>query len=452
MGKNFFTFLLLIVWLGGVAFSESFGLTLSPAQSRVAMLLGVATILWVSEIVPLFVVSFIILGTNLIFIAPVAVTKHASTVYFEPFFSSIILLFLGGFVVSKLFQTYHFDKQLAMMLLKYTKGRSLQLLIGMVLLAAGLSMWMSNTATAAVVLVLLLPIATQLDQDDPLRKSLFLAVPFACNIGGFATPIGSPPNAIALAALQKNGYQVGFLQWFSWTFPIVMILCLLIIGVLWVCYRPKHSVVVFDESSLEKPQWTKPRIMALMIIILTILGWMFSRQLGVASSTMSLLPIIGAFSLKLLDEGSFKQLPWDVIFMVGGGVSLGLSLQAAGIDQTIRDLLNGWKEVSLAAMVILGILVMALSTFMSNTATAGLILPLVVVVGDRFDLAEEGALLVTLACSAAMTLPISTPPNSIAFSSGMLEVRDIVKAGSVISLVSVTIISICALGYWRWVL
>lgn len=422
---------------------------LSSAQEAAIGITILASFLWITELVPLFIVSFIILGLNIVLLSPLLKQPHQLNIFFQPFFSNIILLFLGGFVISKLFQIYKFDKQLARTLLQLSKGRPLGVLIAVILMSTTLSMWMSNTATAAVVITLLLPICEQLDEQEPFRKALFLAVPFSCNIGGFGTPIGSPPNAIALAALNKMGILVGFIDWVLWAIPIVLVLGLVICLLLYKMFKPKFSSL--DISAVDNTSiiWTRKSWLALGIIVLTILGWMFSSTIGVSSGTISLIPIVMAFALKILDESEFRRLPWDVLFMVGGGVSLGVAIQVTNLSEI---LLNSLGEVPISPVILLlsiSFMVMLISTFMSNTATAGIVMPLIGGLSIGGISTEVAVLMVTLGCSLAMALPISTPPNSIAFSSGILKPSDMLRAGSLTAVIGVIVVGFLGFLYWQ---
>ena len=441
-------FVLAVICLGGLSFAgvlKGFGLT--PAQELAALVSIVAVLLWVGEIVPLFVVGFVILGFN-IMVLPSLLPEVDVQVFFKPFFSNIILLFLGGLVISRVFQVYHFDKVLTKKLLKLSNGKPFALLGGVVFLSASLSMWMSNTATSAVVLSALLPLSSSLEESDRFRKALFLAVPFACNIGGFATPIGSPPNAIALSALAKSGYDISFTQWMIWTLPLT---CVLLLGTSVLLFKmfPTHNKRIPIEGMKDyQIDWTRKHSLAAGIVSFTILSWLLSSYISVSSGAVAIIPIVLAFSTGLLDEEEFRSLPWDVLFMVGGGISLGVLIQETQLDQFILKYINIDMSYPVLSLFMLSMMVMCFSTIMSNTATAGIVLPVVLSLVNPDVSSVQLALIVTLGCSLAMGLPISTPPNAIAFASGHIKTADMFKAGVLVGIIGIIIGCVAALKIW----
>ncbi|MFT4674614.1 MAG: sodium-dependent dicarboxylate transporter 2/3/5 [Reinekea sp.] len=425
---------------------------LNPAQVKAVLILLLAALLWVSEWLPLFVVSFIILALELLWLSP-TLTQLGQPIddalFFAPFFSNIILLFLGGFVLSSLMQKAGLDARFAHWILQLTEGEPTTTLAGIITVCAFLSMWMSNTATAAMMLTMVLPLAQRLRADTPFRVGLILSIPLACNLGGIGTPIGTPPNAIAMSYLATKGIQVSFLDWMILTLPFLLIALALLWFALLRFYPPgdaRLEIGTAEAEPLRARQW-----LSIGIFVLTVLGWLIGGQFGVKTGTVALFPIIAAFWLGILDQSDFRTLPWDVLFMVAGGIALGVAIDITDLGSVIV----GWLPNAGSFTLLVGVLVLVaalLGTVMSNTATAGLLIPLVVSLSLPTEQLLVLILAITLNCSMAMILPVSTPPNAIAFGSGVISVKDMARMGSLMALLG--LVTAFTLGplYWFWVL
>ncbi len=419
--------LILALLIPSMSFVDN--LPLNDAQLKTVLILCLAALLWASEWLPLFIVSFIILALELIWLTP-AVTALGSApseaLFFAPFFSNIILLFMGGFVLSSIMQKASLDARFAHWILKVTKGKPSTTLLGIIGACAFLSMWMSNTATTAMMLTLVLPLLKRLRPDSPFRVGLVLAIPLACNLGGIGTPIGTPPNAIAMSYLAGKGIEVSFLEWMALTIPFL----LFALFVLWFALLKKYpagsdvlQVPDTDEQPFTPRQWISVGIFAL-----TVLGWLIGGQFGLKTGTVALFPIIASFWLGLLDQNDFRSLPWDVLFMVAGGIALGVAIDITDLGSVIVSALPLAGSYQFLVVVLIFVTAI-LGTVMSNTATAGLLIPLVVSLSLPPAQLLVLVIAITLNCSTAMVLPVSTPPNAIAFSSGVIKVRDLAPMG-----------------------
>jgi len=439
-----------------ILFIELFGIPgtdLTHAQEITAAILIVAAILWVSEWVSLFIVSFLILALEIVWLLPAINDGGASAlkteVFFSPFFSNIILLFLGGFVLSSLMQKYGLDIRFAQAILRKTKGLPSLTLLGIILACSFLSMWISNTATTAMMLTMVFPLIKRIPDGHPFRKALVLCIPFACNLGGIGTPIGTPPNAIALTYLTEAGYTVTFAKWMMLTLPFLVVFLLLL-------WQLLLRIFPAGDLRLEVPErhtgdFGLKHWAALSVFAITALGWFFASSLGLATGTVGLFPVIVCFWFGLLSTKDFRDLPWDVLYMVSGGLALGVALNITGLGEVLIQALplNGSPVVLL---MITAAVAGLMSTVMSNTATAGLVIPLVMNLPfeNEFILALVVAL--ALMCSMAMALPVSTPPNAIAFSSRAINSRDMILTGGLITLIGYACIALLGPIYWRFVL
>lgn len=419
---------------------------LSEAQEIAFCILVIAAVLWISELIPLFVTSFVILGLQLTWLLP-AMNTNAEIVkpqvFLSPFFSDIILLFLGGFVLSATLRKYDLDQRIAKWILGRTGEKPSQLLFAIIFLSGFFSMWMSNTATAAMMFSIVLPIIYKIPVTSSFSRAIALSIPFACNLGGLGTPIGTPPNAIAISYLSKQGVAFSFLGWMQMCLPIVIVLLFLLWWLLLKLYPPRDLRLNTDSETTSE-RLSTAQIFVILIFLVTCAGWLTTDLHGFSTGMVALFPIIACFGFKLLGNEDFRNLSWDVLFMLGGGLCLGVGLQSSGLTNEVLALVaeDAHYLVVLISVALLGLI---MSTFISNTATANLLIPLVVSFNTDIGLF---AVTVALACSSAMALPVSTPPNAIAFGSGVLRSKDMLIAGSVVSFFAFAMIIMMGKYYW----
>lgn len=423
-------------------------LGLNEAQLKTVLILLLAAVLWVSEWLPLFIVSFIILALELMWLSPSVLELGlpvADSIFFAPFFSNIILLFMGGFVLSSIMQKALLDSRFAHWILRITKGEPSVTLLGIIAACAFLSMWMSNTATTAMMLTLVLPLIKRMRPDAPFRIGLVLSIPLACNLGGIGTPIGTPPNAIAMSYLAAKGIEVSFLKWMILTMPFLLIALVILWGLLLKFYPP-GGIKLEPKAQAEEPlngrQW-----LTVGIFVATIIGWLIGGQFGLKTGTVALFPIIASFWLGLLDQSDFRSLPWDVLFMVAGGIALGVAIDITDLGSVIISALPMAGSFQFL-LVVLIIVTAILGTVMSNTATAGLLIPIVVSLSLPTNQLLVLVVAITLNCSTAMVLPVSTPPNAIAFSSGVMNVKDLARMGLLMVLLGLVTAFTVGPLYW----
>jgi len=269
-----------------------------------------------------------------------------------------------------------------------------------------------------------LPIISSIPDTNRFSKGLALSIPFACNLGGLGTPIGTPPNAIAMSFMAEKGLSISFGDWMLGAVPLMLVLLVIVWFILLKMYPPGNLEIEFTEASTEKLVITHWAVIGLFF--LTIIGWLATKQHGLSIGTVSIIPVIIAYGTGLLKVKDFKQLPWDVLFMVGGGICLGVGLRQSGLtDEIVKAIPLGLGTVwVLTAFLILTAL---MTTFMSNTATANLLIPIAISLDIHASLF---VIPIAMVCSTAMALPISTPPNAIAYASGIIKSRQMIKAGT----------------------
>jgi sodium-dependent dicarboxylate transporter 2/3/5 len=296
-------------------------------------------------------------------------------------------------------------------------------------------MWMSNTATTAMMVAMIIPLLRQMDERDPFRTGLILSIPFAANIGGIATPVGTPPNAIAIGILADHGIHISFIDWMKMAFPLAIILVVVTSVVLYFLYPSNKSRITFVVP--QERVFDHKAKLTVLIVILTVVLWLTSNFHKIPSSLVGLLAagLFAAFGL--LSKDDFKNIDWDVLILMWGGLALGVGMEISGLTQWVIGL-PLFQQHGFVLVAVFCLLAVVFSTFMSNTATANLLIPVVMAIPG-----ESPVLLATtvaLSCSLAMALPVSTPPNAIAFATNMLHSRDMLKAGVVVSLISVALV------------
>jgi sodium-dependent dicarboxylate transporter 2/3/5 len=428
-----------IALLAGYAVSRFHPDGLSDAGRLTLGIFTTAAILWAVEPFPLYVTSFIVVILEVILLGrpggPLGLKANGYSVFLYPFFDSVVVLFLGGFVIAAAIKRYGIDERISGSILKRTGTRPEKVLLGMMITSAFLSMWISNTAATALMIAVAIPIVCAFPADEPFRKAIILGIPFASNIGGIGTPIGTPPNAIAIGILANMGHRVTFIEWVCRGIPIVAIL--LVVSWLILCRLfPPRVMKIAIELKHEARMGRKPKFV-LAVFVGVVLLWLTTGWHGIPSAIVALFPFVIFFGLRLLRDEDLQDLGWGILFIIGGGMSLGIAMRESGLSQWIVH------QVPFEGMGGLGILLIfagaaaAMTSFISNSATANLLLPIVVGVSALEP--KAGAVVVAIAASAAMVLPISTPPNAIAYGSGYVAVKDMARAGVIITAIAVPV-------------
>ncbi|MEN8124309.1 MAG: SLC13 family permease [Bacteroidota bacterium] len=434
----------------------AFGLTylltnpdLDKAQVYVMFLLFLSIGLWVTEAIPPFAVGLLIFGF-LVFalggyyneIDPENSTKYVQK-YVQTWSNSVIWLMLGGFFMAEAMQKVGLDKTLFKITISKFGTKPRYVLLGIMLVTAIFSMVMSNTATTAMMIAAVIPFIDTLKKDAPFSKALLIGIPAAASLGGMGTIIGSPPNAIAVDALNNHGISFGFLEWMVIGFPIAIILVLIFWFFLINKYVPKVSTIDLsflndiDKSSNSKIFILKRKIV-LSVLLLTLTLWLTGNIHGIPASAVSLLPIMLLTMLGVVSGPDVRKLPWDTLMLVAGGLSLGLAIKETGLAEYYVNLLKDYDLNFYALIVIFSLLTIILSNFMSNTATTTILIPIAIILVSSNK--EILPLVIGLSASAALFLPISTPPNAIAFSTGRLKQKDFRYGGIVIGLIGPLVI------------
>lgn len=407
---------------------------------RTIAIFVVASVLWATEAIPLYATSLCAIGLQILVLAEKGGLAGQGGLSFAdflaPFSSGVIILFMGGFLLSKALTKSGVDEFIASRLLKPFSTSPLRLIYGILTITSFFSMWMSNTATAAMMLALLIPILKTISHGNPYRLALILAVPFGANIGGIGTPIGSPPNAIALASLRKMGFDVGFLKWMGAAVPLMIILIGLTGGLLYFFYKPPKGFLLRGLPNSTNPIGMKGWLV-MAILGISILLWLTSQWHGINEAVVALLAAASLTAFQILDKKDVDSIDWNILILMWGGLSLSNAISLTKLTEWLAGLpLASIPGLSVHTLFVL--LSVGLSAVMSNTAAASLIIPLALFI--PMDNPVILAILVAYSCSFSMAFPISTPPNALAFASGEVTARQMFRAGSIISIIGVALL------------
>lgn len=451
IGLSISVILTLIAWFTPL---ESFGIPgLTIIEQRVIALFVFAACMWISEAIPIWTTSVLVLVLMLLttsdsmfnfmrvddstFGSPIS-NKALMASFADP----TIMLFMGGFVLAITATKYKLDAALAKVMLAPFGTRPEYVLLGFLLVTGIFSMFMSNTATAAMMLAILTPVLSSLPANGKGKIGLALAIPVAANIGGIGTPIGTPPNAIAKGNLENLlGINIGFGDWAMIMIPLAM----LILFIMWIVLI---KLFPFSQKNIKieiKGEFEKsPKAYIVYITFaLTILLWVTDKLTGVNSNVVALIPFAVFSVCGIFTKEDLRQIDWDVLWLVAGGFALGVGLDKTGLAQHLVSAIpfNTWSP--LVVIIGSGVLCILMSTFMSNSATAALLIPILAAVGSGMEseLLPFGGvktLIIGLALSAsfAMALPISTPPNALAYAKGFIQQKDMATIGVIVGVVS----------------
>ena len=435
--------------------TEWFGIEgLTVVQQRTIALFVFAAFMWILEVVPAWATSIITM-VLLIFtvsngqFAFLRTGENLGTLvsykdFMAQFASPTIMLFMGGFVLAIAATKVGLDVVLAKVLLAPFGKNPKTVLLGILLVVAVFSMFMSNTATAAMMLAFLAPVLKNLPADGKGRIGLALAIPIGANIGGIGTPIGTPPNVIALGYLKENlGIEIGFGDWCVRMVPFVIVMLLIAWFFLLMFFPFKAKEIKLEINADRKKDFHFWVVAATFLI--TIVLWLIPEKVtGLNSNEVALIPFAIFVATGVFSKNDFKEINWDVLWMVAGGLALGTALMKTGLAQILVDTIPFASMPALVVIIVSGIVGYAIANFLSHTSAANLLLPILATVATAVDLSAFGgsaALLIGLAISTsvAMILPISTPPNAIASSTGLVETKDMAKMGVIMGLVGLVL-------------
>jgi sodium-dependent dicarboxylate transporter 2/3/5 len=399
-----------------------------------------------------------------------------------PYANSNVFLYMGGFILALAIERWGLHRRFALGILRMVGFSPGKLLFGVMASTFFLSMWISNTAAATI----MLPIGIGLCQmargqnggetssRDSLSTMLLLSIAYAATMGGMATSVGTPTNGVGLSILAKNGNALSFFQWFQIAAPIALVLVAVTWAVLLAAFRPQVTVAHAEAARLLDQAWSELGPLSSaerrvgLVFLLTAASWILRGPLidglqlaerwpAAANIDDTLISIACAISLFVipvsLREGKFlmdwetaRKLPWDVLLLFGGGLSLAEGMKASGLitelETALRGLaiLPGW---SLILAIVLAVIF--LSELASNVAIATAFTPVIIAIAAATDASPERLVVAsTLAASCGFMLPVATPPNAIVFGTGRIPQIAMIRIGLVLNLIGAAIVAIGA--------
>lgn len=445
-------FITLIVWNLPITCFGIDGLTV--VQRRVIAIFVMAVLLWLTEAIPAWATSIVIIFVLLFCVSDSAFNflqgtegEYGELLDYQGVMSCFadptIILFLGGFVLAIAATKSGLDVMMAKTLIAPFGKKSENVLLGFLLITGIFSMFISNTATAAMMLTFLTPVFKALPANGKGRIALTMSIPVGANLGGMGTPIGTPPNAFAFKVLNDPaGMNMGisFGQWMMIMAPLVIIL-------LMIAWRLLIKFFPFSQKTIElkieghvSHNWRT--IVVAVTFILTIILWVLGKRVGINANTVAMLPIAVFAFTGVITSKDLQDIDWAVIWMVAGGFALGNAMNQTGLAANAVNSIPFGIFNPIVILVISGLVCFALSNFISNTATAALLIPILTVVcvgmGDKLEIIGGTPTVligIAVAASCAMSLPISTPPNAIAYSTGLINQKDMVRVGVAVGII-----------------
>ena len=390
--------------------------------------------------------------------------------------SDTIYLFLGGFMLALAMQKANLQRRIALKIINYMGVKPEKLILGFMLVGYLISMWMSNTAAALMITPLAItilseyvePVAKSSMKASRFGKALLLAVAYSVSIGGVATLVGTPANIIFASVLQKmTGTEITFASWFVFATPISLVL----LFAAW--YVLTHLIFRFKNLDLEiKPdlvaaelqklgKMSKREKRVLWVFGVVVFLWMFRGLIDLPAFKLfndTTVALVGAISLfiipsgnaeksPLLDRSAIKEIPWNILLLFGGGIALASGFSVSGLGDVISGAMSIASGVDKSLLLcLLPATVIFLTEFMSNTAIATLMIPVVISIASAMHIPPEVlAAPATIAVSLAFMLPVSTPPNAIVYSYNRISAQDMVQVGFILSIISLIIVSVASI-------
>ena len=426
-----------------------------PTNKGLALLAFVA-ILWLTEAIHITVTALLV--PILAILLGLESTKSALQAFANP----TIFLFFGGFAIATALSVQKLDKYIAHKVIAIARGNFLLAVFFLFLATALLSMGISNTATAAMIIPLAMGLLKNIDYESNKGTYAFviLGVAYSASIGGMGTLVGSPPNAIVASQL-----NITFSEWLRYGMPTVLGLMPLMIGTLYVVFRPKLNIkITSTEGVVDK--LNGKQYLTILIFLITALCWIFSDLINETLTSFigiekikafdAVVAMIAAVFVCFFGVAEWKQIQentdWGVLMLFGGGLSLSVILTQSGASKALVDSVQ--FLIADSNYFVIGLMVATfiifLTEFTSNTASAALLVPIFISVAENLGVNPLGlSLIIGIGASCAFMLPVATPPNAIAYGTGKVSQRDMIKAGFVLNILCIIFISVVAYYFWR---
>lgn len=415
----------------------------SALFARVLSVAAVCLILWLSETTPPFVPSLLLWALIPLVLGPLDAKLNFARVMTwaaDP----VLALFFGGFALGVAAEKFGIDREMIRYAFRVSGTSFYRLLLLVILITAFLSMWLSNIAAAALMIACLRPAFKSFADGDVLRRTLLIGVALGADLGGMATPIGTGPNAVAIASL-AGSVNVSFLGWMAFAFPLTIGMLLLSFGLLWLRTRGRVAVGAapgFDHCSLEPVAMAdgdlgSGRRIFLIIMAATVVLWLAEPLHGIASAVIAVAASAALFFTGLLDRESLRRIDWSTLLLIAGGITLGKLFEATGIIAAGTEVIPFGSYSPTLALFIVCVSAAFFASIMSNTASVIMLIPIATALIPE----PSTAILVAISASFGITFNISTPPNAMAYGEGGLSSGDLFWPGIVIMIVGCLLVS-----------
>lgn len=416
------------------------------ANKGLAMLFFIG-VLWLTEAIHVTITAILVVVVGTL----IGIPDFNAEVGLQSFASPIIYLFFGGFALAAALHVQKLDRKIALKILSLSGGKLSTAVFLIFGVTAFLSMWISNTATTAMMLPLALGILTQVDSKEDRGTFVFvlLGIAYSASLGGLGTIVGSPPNAIAAKAL-----DIAFVDWMKFGIPMMLVLLPLLLGAMYLYLKPNLNRTMQLEQDEIIP-WTKTRLLTITVFIVTAASWMLSKQIGAAvgiEDTDAVVALLAAVAVVSLGLVSWKQVSdntdWGVLMLFGGGIALSNILKVSGASLVLGETVaNGLQTAPLlVVMLAISAFIIFLTEFASNTASAALLVPVFVAIAEHMGIPSEVlVLIIGIGASCAFMLPVATPPNAIVFGTGLIKQTEMIRTGVILNIISTIIV-----GCWAY--
>ncbi len=437
-------------------------------SNAAVMILTVVAILWFSEGISLVATSLLI--PILIVLTDIRTPDAA----LAPFFDPAVALILGGFLIGRALDKYELDKRLALLILSRGAGSGSSLILSVMCITAFLSMWISNTASAAIMIPIALAVISRIrsiETRDKYGKALVLGVAYSATLGGVASLVGSPPNPLAATYINSFlGIQFSFMSWLPFGLPVVLIMLPLIWR--WIMFRfklPKSIEEMNELREISIKEYLKlgpmpiEQKLVVAVFISTIVLW-FTETLpdfianaigwsghGISSSIVALMGGLSLMVLRLLDEKDVSSgINWSSLMILGGGIALGGAMIDTGLSSFIAHQMIGLGTLpSFLVIIIIGTIAVLVTMVASNTGAAVILIPIAIPLATGLGIDPLLIVMViAIAVSMDFALPTGTPPSTIAYSTGKVDMREMITTGLIVDLIAILVVTIIAVWLW----
>jgi sodium-dependent dicarboxylate transporter 2/3/5 len=411
----------------------------SPVYARTVSIAGICLFVWLAEIAPPFIPTLILWAAVPILLLPLD-ARYSLGQVLSWSADPVLALFFGGFVLGVATERQGLDRQLARFAFRASGGSFNFFLLVMIFITAFLSMWLSNIAAAALVFACVRPSLARLSDDNALRRIVIVGIALGADLGGIATPIGTGPNAIAIASLEGT-YRITFVNWMAFAFPLTIGMLLFAFALLWVRSR-KHQRTwdASDILPLETVEVERPnrRTEFVLIFTATALLWLTEPLHRIPAAVVAIVAAATVFVRGILSKKDLSRVDWSTILLIAGGITLGRLLEATGIVSAIASAVPFSSFDPRVTLFVLCLASAILSALMSNTATAVMLIPLAAAIMPD----PSTAILIAISASFGLPFVISTPPNAMAFGEGGVRSSDFFWPGVIIMITGCAAVSL----------